>query len=180
MHDIVIVHAGSNSRLLSVRTKDLLNLLKQSYSSHKSKNVEFLITVEQLVHWLKGGRLTSCKSGKDRTSMSVTLEECSLLRTMHHLDNSAFNKTLSTLRRYVFSSLFPHAHKYYCIIMWHNNFHFLHVVMGQDLRTVIRILAIVATTSIRFSLCCYPSCWLHHPSPVEIQSSIIIHGHTCI
>ena len=114
VHDIIIVHAGSNSRLLSVRTKDLLNLLKQSYSSHKSKNVEFLITVEQLVHWLKGGRLTSCKSGKDRTSMSVTLEECSLLRTMHHLDNSAFNKTLSTLRRYVFSSLFPHAHKHYC------------------------------------------------------------------
>lgn len=112
LHDIVYpchvymhVHVGSNSRLLAVRTKDLLNLLKQSYSSHKSKNVEFLITVEQLVHWLKGGRLTSCKSGKDRTSMSVTLEECSLLRTMHHLDNSAFNKTLSTLRRYVFSSL---------------------------------------------------------------------------
>ena len=84
---------------LVVRTKDLFNLLKQSYASQKSKNIEFLITVEQLVHWLRGGRLTSCKSGKDRTSMSVTLEECSLLRTMHHLDNKAFNTTLSTLRR---------------------------------------------------------------------------------
>ena len=95
-----LIHIGSNARLRSVRTKDLLNLLKKSYSSPKSKNVEFLITVEQLVHWLRGGRITTCKSGKDRTSMSVTLEECSLLRTMHHLDNKAFSTTLSTLRRY--------------------------------------------------------------------------------
>jgi len=79
--------------------KGLLDLLKKSYTSHKSKNVEFLMTLEQLCRRLNGGRLTSCKSGKDRTSMSVTLEECSLLRTNHHLVSEAFSKTLDTLRR---------------------------------------------------------------------------------
>lgn len=49
---------------------------------------------------MNGGRLTSCKSGKDRTGMAITLEECCFLRNYHHLDSSAFNNTLSTIRRY--------------------------------------------------------------------------------
>lgn len=49
---------------------------------------------------MQGGRLTSCKSGKDRTGMAITLEECCFLRNYHHLDSSAFNNALSTMRRY--------------------------------------------------------------------------------
>lgn len=85
-----------------VRTiKELHNLLLQSHSTQKSKNVEFLLIVERLVCCLHGGRLTSCKSGKDRTAMSVTLEECCSLRNNHHLTTEAFDQTLSTLRRYI-------------------------------------------------------------------------------
>ncbi len=90
---------ASQNRLARVHARDLLDMLKQHYASHKSKNIEFLLTVEQLCRRMRGGRLTSCKSGKDRTSMSVTLEECSLLRFNHHLHNDTFMKTLSTMRR---------------------------------------------------------------------------------
>lgn len=80
--------------------RGLYNLLQQSHSSQKSKNVEFLLTVEQIVYLMRGGRVTSCKSGKDRTGMAVTLEETCFLRNYHHLESSEFNNTLSTIRRY--------------------------------------------------------------------------------
>ncbi len=92
---------ATQSKLRAIRVEDLLNHLQKTYSTHKSKNIEFLIALHQLVHWVRGGRMTSCKSGKDRTSMSVTLEECCMLRNNHHLVGSEFVKTLSTLRRQV-------------------------------------------------------------------------------
>ena len=46
----------------------------------ESKNVALLEAAAALTRLLSGGRLTMCKSGKDRTSMSVTLEHGRLLR----------------------------------------------------------------------------------------------------
>ena len=109
----------------SVRTvKELHNLLLQSHSTQKSKNVEFLLLVERLVYCLHGGRHTCCKSGKDRTGMSVTLEECCSLRNNHHLNGDTFDKTLSTLRRYEFlcsllPSLFMYVHEVLMFISSH-------------------------------------------------------------
>ena len=80
------------------KVKDLSASVQKQLSLHRAKNVEFLLYLDQLCRRLKGGRLTCCKSGKDRTSMAVTLEECTYLRCKHHLTNSAFNTTLSTLR----------------------------------------------------------------------------------
>ncbi len=97
---MIIFCTESSTELQAIQVRDLHNLLQQSHSSQKSKNVEFLLTVEQIVHTMQGGRLTSCKSGKDRTGMAITLEECCFLRNYHHLDSNAFNKTLSTIRRY--------------------------------------------------------------------------------
>ena len=44
--------------------------------------------------------MTTCRAGKDRTSMAVTLEECVLLRNEHKMSDTNFVKVLSTLRRY--------------------------------------------------------------------------------
>jgi hypothetical protein len=43
--------------------------------SHHEKNTEVFVLTERLVRALHGGRITSCKSGKDRTSMAITAVE---------------------------------------------------------------------------------------------------------
>ena len=45
----------------------------------RSKNVEIIQAAQRLTRSLKGGRGICCKSAKDRTSMSMTLEQAQLL-----------------------------------------------------------------------------------------------------
>ena len=91
-------HAAAQAKLELERVRDLFAKVQNQHTSHKPKNVEFFLYLEQLCQRLHGGRLTCCKSGKDRTGMSVTLEECSVLRTNHHLASSSYHTTLATLR----------------------------------------------------------------------------------
>lgn len=44
-------------------------------ASHHEKSTSVLCLTERLVRGLQGGRVTSCKSGKDRTSMAITAEQ---------------------------------------------------------------------------------------------------------
>jgi hypothetical protein len=48
-----------------------------------AKNTAVLLESEAAVRGLKGARVTFCKSGKDRTAMSVTLEQAILLKRNH-------------------------------------------------------------------------------------------------
>ncbi|CAI8005393.1 Inositol polyphosphate-4-phosphatase type I A [Geodia barretti] len=89
---------SAQAKLELERVRDLFTKVQNQHTSHKPKNVEFFLYLEQLCQRLCGGRLTCCKSGKDRTGMSVTLEECSVLRTNHHLASSSYHTTLATLR----------------------------------------------------------------------------------
>lgn len=47
-----------------------------------------------------GLRYTSCKSGKDRTSMSVTLEQIQILSEDYDLAEHEFQSALDAMRRY--------------------------------------------------------------------------------
>ena len=53
-----------------------------------------------------GIRVTNCKSGKDRTGVGVTLEECMLLLRNHDLPREMMQIVLDDLRRFVMKYLF--------------------------------------------------------------------------
>ena len=95
---------------------DLMSILKNEVSNKKNKNVDILSLSSQICLKLKGIfslalcylfsqsfysglRFTSCKSGKDRTGMSVTLEEVNILSREFDLADNEYQKALDTLRR---------------------------------------------------------------------------------
>lgn len=80
------------------RIKFLLLHLEAEASVRKSKNVALLTLSEELVWRLNGGRVTCCKSGKDRTSMAVTLEQCQVLCREHKYDTAALADLLDQMR----------------------------------------------------------------------------------
>ena len=98
--------------------KALRELESECLKSKKEKNVRILAMAADLVRLMNGGRytlltylvsstvsplipffrLTSCKSAKDRTSMSVTWEQARLLSENHDLDENIFNAAISVMR----------------------------------------------------------------------------------
>ncbi|XP_061921751.1 type II inositol 3,4-bisphosphate 4-phosphatase-like isoform X2 [Entelurus aequoreus] len=78
---------------------DLLASLSQSVEAQRRKNVEVLWLAASVCRQVSGVRLTSCKSAKDRTAMSVTLEQCMLLRDKHALSQHHFCAALDQMRR---------------------------------------------------------------------------------
>nr|XP_015834055.1 PREDICTED: type I inositol 3,4-bisphosphate 4-phosphatase [Tribolium castaneum] len=77
---------------------ELMDDLKSLVHSGKSKNVDILHVASQICRQMKGLRFTSCKSAKDRTGMSVTLEQCRILADEYHLAEHEFHKALDCMR----------------------------------------------------------------------------------
>ncbi|CAH1108079.1 unnamed protein product [Psylliodes chrysocephalus] len=86
--------SSSQTRPLSAIIEDL----RISVHSSKAKNVELLHLAAQTCRQLNGLRFTSCKSAKDRTGMSVTLEESLILADEYHLAEHEFQRALDCLR----------------------------------------------------------------------------------
>ncbi|XP_054609191.1 type II inositol 3,4-bisphosphate 4-phosphatase-like isoform X3 [Dunckerocampus dactyliophorus] len=78
---------------------DKLASLSRSVETRRRKNVEVLWLAASICREVSGVRLTSCKSAKDRTAMSVTLEQCMLLKDKHALSPHHFSTALDHMRR---------------------------------------------------------------------------------
>ena len=62
------------------------------YSAHFVHNA-------QLCRNLESGRIISCKSAKDRTAMSVTLEQAHILTREMNMDSASFQHAIDAMRR---------------------------------------------------------------------------------
>lgn len=78
---------------------ELLDQLQTQVYLKKSKNVEILHLSSEICKYLGGIRFTSCKSAKDRTSMSVTLEQTMVLLKDFNLDENEMLRVLQCMRR---------------------------------------------------------------------------------
>ncbi|CAG7715934.1 unnamed protein product [Allacma fusca] len=76
----------------------LLDRMHQEILSKKKKNVEIIHLSSQITRLMMGLRFTSCKSGKDRTSMAVTLEQCQILSQEYDLAEHEYQLALDAFR----------------------------------------------------------------------------------
>jgi inositol polyphosphate-4-phosphatase len=81
-----------------VQIDRLLVRLDRELRARKGKNLDLLCVVEDLSRLLHGARLTCCKSGKDRTAMAVTLEQCNLLIAHHDMLPPILQQALDAMR----------------------------------------------------------------------------------
>lgn len=73
-------------------------VLDAAQSLVKTKRPEILKRSSDLCRELGGGRVTVCKSAKDRTAMSVTLEQVRILHRHHDLPDNRIPATVSVMR----------------------------------------------------------------------------------
>ncbi|XP_021932968.1 type I inositol 3,4-bisphosphate 4-phosphatase isoform X2 [Zootermopsis nevadensis] len=77
---------------------ELVESLKVAVHTKQSKNVDVLHLSSRICRRMKGLRFTSCKSAKDRTGMSVTLEQCHVLVAEYGLSEHEIQRPLDCMR----------------------------------------------------------------------------------
>ncbi|KAK3872993.1 hypothetical protein Pcinc_021955 [Petrolisthes cinctipes] len=77
---------------------DIVDQLGVEVVSQKSKNPRVLQLAARCCRAMAGLRFSSCKSGKDRTGMSATLEQANILAAEYDLAETEFQRALNCMR----------------------------------------------------------------------------------
>lgn len=96
-----VSRCSMNSKMGKISASSVANLLDKlqaEINTKKCKNVEILHLAAEICRRLSGIRFTSCKSAKDRTAMSVTLEQAIFLQKCFHLNNKEMLRALECMR----------------------------------------------------------------------------------
>ncbi|XP_012226390.1 inositol polyphosphate-4-phosphatase type I A isoform X3 [Linepithema humile] len=84
--------------ILGHTLSDMMANLKACVQEKVNKNVEILQLSSQICRRMRGLRFTSCKSAKDRTGMSITLEQVNILSSEYHLAEHEYMRALDCMR----------------------------------------------------------------------------------
>ncbi|XP_029163498.1 type I inositol 3,4-bisphosphate 4-phosphatase isoform X3 [Nylanderia fulva] len=84
--------------ILGHTLSDMIVNLKMCVQEKVNKNVEILQLSSQICRKMRGLRFTSCKSAKDRTGMSITLEQVNILSSEYHLAEDEYMRALDCMR----------------------------------------------------------------------------------
>ncbi|XP_029676506.1 type I inositol 3,4-bisphosphate 4-phosphatase isoform X3 [Formica exsecta] len=84
--------------ILGHTLSDMMVNLKMCVQEKVNKNVEILQLSSQICRKMRGLRFTSCKSAKDRTGMSITLEQVNILSSEYHLAEDEYMRALDCMR----------------------------------------------------------------------------------
>ncbi|XP_070165577.1 inositol polyphosphate-4-phosphatase type I A isoform X5 [Polyergus mexicanus] len=84
--------------ILGHTLSDMMVNLKICVQEKVNKNVEILQLSSQICRKMRGLRFTSCKSAKDRTGMSITLEQVNILSSEYHLAEDEYMRALDCMR----------------------------------------------------------------------------------
>lgn len=95
IHSILVAARSILGHTLS----DMMANLKMCVQEKVNKNVEILQLSSQICRKMRGLRFTSCKSAKDRTGMSITLEQVNILSSEYHLAEDEYTRALDCMRR---------------------------------------------------------------------------------
>jgi len=90
-----IRHSPNNDEAL---IDDLMLILKNVVTNKRGKNVEILNLSSQICLKLSGLRFTSCRTGKDLSGMSATLENVNILSREFDLADNEYQAALATIR----------------------------------------------------------------------------------
>ncbi|XP_011331338.1 type I inositol 3,4-bisphosphate 4-phosphatase isoform X2 [Ooceraea biroi] len=89
---------ATRSMILGHTLSDMMSNLKTCVQEKINKNVEILQLSSQICRRMRGLRFTSCKSAKDRTGMSITLEQVNILSSEYHLAEHEYMRALDCMR----------------------------------------------------------------------------------
>eukprot|EP00117_Sycon_ciliatum_P003060 scpid24235/ scgid8013/ Type I inositol 3,4-bisphosphate 4-phosphatase; Inositol polyphosphate 4-phosphatase type I len=98
-HQEVFCMANKETQSNIVEVRHLLDELRHTLLAKQPRNIDILTLSGRICRVMHGLRLTSCKSGKDRTAMSCTLEEVMLMKKELCLAPDNFEQALDVIRR---------------------------------------------------------------------------------